>query len=162
MNAAHKENLKLIGERIRKLRFARGDSMKIAFEIRAKYGVKLDPSYLSRIERGKTEIPLRTLYAISDYFDLKPTYLMDGNQDNDRKIDPLVESKILDLTKKIGPEKLFDLLNVAEKIGRAMTDNKTETMPLVSSMLENKTGQETLVKQDIREKELDIPKAECG
>ena len=73
----HADWLIEIGGRIRKTRFARGVSMKIAHEIRQKYGVKLDPSYLSRIERGKTEIPLRTLFAISDYFGIKPAQLID-------------------------------------------------------------------------------------
>ena len=73
--------LKLIGGRIRKLRFAKGETMKVAYFIRAEYGVKLDPSYLSRIERGKTEIPLRTLLAISHYYGIKPGALLDGDQE---------------------------------------------------------------------------------
>ncbi len=52
--------------------------MNIARDIRARYGVKIDSSYLSRIERGKTEIPLRTLFALSDYFEVHPSYLLEN------------------------------------------------------------------------------------
>lgn len=66
-----------IGERVRQIREARGMHMTIAHEIRSRYGVKIDPSYLSRMERGKAEIPLRTLFAIADYFDVHPGHLID-------------------------------------------------------------------------------------
>ena len=71
------QSLLRIGERIRQIREARGMHMTIAHEIRTKYGVKIDPSYLSRMERGKAEIPLRTLFAIADYFDVHPAHLID-------------------------------------------------------------------------------------
>ena len=57
-----------IGARLREKRQEKGLSMAVARLIRAEYGVKLDPSYLSRIERGKNEIPLRTLCALADFY----------------------------------------------------------------------------------------------
>ena len=78
MLAKHEEILLTIGEKLRELRQSRGLSMNIARDIRAHYGVKIDSSYLSRIERGKTEIPLRTLFALSDYFEVHPAYFLEN------------------------------------------------------------------------------------
>ena len=41
-------------------------------QLRTQYGIKIDPSYLSKIENGKVEVPLRTLMAIADYFSVDP------------------------------------------------------------------------------------------
>jgi transcriptional regulator with XRE-family HTH domain len=57
-----------IGERLRQIRISRGKNMNIANEIRSLYGIKIDPSYLSRMERGLAEPPLRTLFALSRYY----------------------------------------------------------------------------------------------
>ena len=126
MRPWHAETLRLIGERIRKTRFARGYSMKIAHEIRARYGVKLDPSYLSRIERGKTEIPLRTLLAISDYFGLKPAFLLDSATGNNNRgtdyifMDPQLVQYLIRLKEVLGEENareyLQDLLSDVMKL----------------------------------------------
>ncbi len=67
-----------IGARIRLLRQGRGLNMKVmTADIRDGYGVKLDPSYLSKIESGKLEAPLRTLLAICDYFQVGPGWLLE-------------------------------------------------------------------------------------
>lgn len=66
-----------IGRRIRRIREAKGQKMTIAHEIRTRYNIKIDPSYLSRMERGKVEIPLRTLYALADFFDISLARLID-------------------------------------------------------------------------------------
>ncbi len=66
-----------IGGRLRKLRMDRNLSMRVAFRVRSDYGIKIDPSYLSRIERGKVEIPLRTLFALADFYDVSPGWLID-------------------------------------------------------------------------------------
>ena len=68
-----------IGGRLRRLRGKRGLSMRVAYLIRETYGVKIDPSYLSRIERGRVELPLRTLMAFADYYDVSPAWLLDGD-----------------------------------------------------------------------------------
>ncbi len=59
-----------IGETLRNLRVAKGLHLNAAHEIRKIHGVKIDPSYLSRMERGKAEIPLRTLNAIGLYYSI--------------------------------------------------------------------------------------------
>jgi transcriptional regulator with XRE-family HTH domain len=69
---------KLIGERLRKERLKRGLSMAVAREVRQIYCVKIDSSYLSRIELGKTEIPLRTLFALADYYEVQVSELTTG------------------------------------------------------------------------------------
>ena len=50
--------------------------MAIAATIRENYGVSLDASYLSRMERGKAEIPLRTLYALCLHYEITPEEIM--------------------------------------------------------------------------------------
>lgn len=78
MSRASKESFQ-IGQRIRQIRQARGLPQRIAEEIRFKYGVKLSSNYLSRMERGDTEIPLRTLFALADYLGVHPSHLIDPN-----------------------------------------------------------------------------------
>jgi transcriptional regulator with XRE-family HTH domain len=68
-----------VGEKLRRIREKRGQSMSVASIVRRQYGVKLDPSYLSRMERGKTEIPLRTLLALADFYDVDPGFLVRGD-----------------------------------------------------------------------------------
>ena len=79
--------LKDIGVRIKAPRAGRGLTLTaLSTELRAKYGVKIDAGYLSKIENGKAEIPLRTLFAIADYFEMSPTKLLgdDGRNDGPR------------------------------------------------------------------------------
>ena len=76
MAGASKESRE-IGYRIRQIRLARGKTQQISLEVRKKYGVKLSPNYLSRMERGQTEIPLRTLFALADYLEVHPNHLID-------------------------------------------------------------------------------------
>ena len=75
--------VKKIGERLRNVRETRGRNMTIAREIRERYGVKIDPSYLSRMERGKAEIPLRTLFALADYYEVEVASLLDPSTTGD-------------------------------------------------------------------------------
>ncbi len=51
--------------------------MTIADEIRVRYRVKLNASYLSKMERGKVAIPLKTLLALADYFSVHPGLWID-------------------------------------------------------------------------------------
>ncbi|MCB1308443.1 MAG: helix-turn-helix transcriptional regulator [Leptospiraceae bacterium] len=75
----HEKQLKEIGQRLRAVRKARGLPMRIAATIRERYGVKLDQSYLSRMERGESEVPLRTLFALADFFEVDPCDLLRPN-----------------------------------------------------------------------------------
>jgi len=75
-----------IGARLRQLRIARGKNMNIANDLRKTYNVKIDPSYLSRMERGKAEPPLRTLIALADYFDIPLTTLLAGVDETERSL----------------------------------------------------------------------------
>ncbi len=77
------QTVKKIGERLRNVRETRGKNMTIAREIRERYGVKIDPSYLSRMERGKAEIPLRTLFALADYYEVEVASLLHSAQTGD-------------------------------------------------------------------------------
>ena len=147
MLSRHSELLNVIGERIRKTRSARGVSMKIAHDIRAKYGVKLDPSYLSRIERGKTEIPLRTLLAISDYFGIKPAYLIEHSSTDSPTgteyvfMDPQLVQLLIRLREALGEElarehlqdTLKDILKLLDQINAGNKRVKvTAARPLTS------------------------------
>ncbi len=105
--------------------------MKIATDIRAQYGVKLDPSYLSRIERGKTEIPLRTLLAIADYFEIRPGFLLDYAPSDSPKgteyvfMDPQLVQYIIRLKELLGEENarehLQDLLRDILKLVNSLS-----------------------------------------
>ena len=74
------ERLDLMGRRLRALRRARGLSMRMADQVRNRYGVRLDPSYLSRVERGRAALPMRTLFALADYFGVEPTALFSAEE----------------------------------------------------------------------------------
>lgn len=66
-----------VGNQLRVVRESKNLTMSVALEIRDKYKVKLDKSYLSRMERGLTEIPTRTLLAFADYYDISVGQLID-------------------------------------------------------------------------------------
>ncbi len=83
MSTSLEHIVKKIGERLRNVRETRGKNMTIAREIRERYGVKIDPSYLSRMERGKAEIPLRTLFALADYYEVEVASLLDPSATGD-------------------------------------------------------------------------------
>ena len=67
-----------IGSRLRKLRLDRGLSMRISYLIRRDYDIKLTPSYLSRIERGTVDVPLRTLFALADFYKTSVSKILDS------------------------------------------------------------------------------------
>ncbi len=77
MNRSSDDPFLRIGKKIREIRTSRGLNTNVAYEIRQRYQVKIDPSYLSRMERGKAEIPLRTLFALADFYDINPGELLD-------------------------------------------------------------------------------------
>lgn len=68
---------RIIGSRIRATRKERDIKMTIADEVRAAYKVKLNPSYLSKMERGKVAIPLKTLLALADFYQVHPSLWID-------------------------------------------------------------------------------------
>ncbi len=98
-----------IGQKIRALRKAQGLSMRVAYKIRNDYEVKIDPSYLSRIERGRVEIPLRTLLALADYYKVSPAWLLDTESEYGETsgTDYVMES----------PEVVDGLKSLAEMVG---------------------------------------------
>ena len=114
MSRSFSENWIKIGERIRKLREAKGRSMSIADDIRAEYAVKLDASYLSRMELGKAQIPLRTIFALADYFKINPALLIDPDILGDMAgVDFLAQDETL----------LKNLIRLKEGLGDEKTRN---------------------------------------
>lgn len=75
----------IIGARIRRTRKERDIKMTIADDVRTKYKVKLNPSYLSKMERGKVAIPLKTLLALADYYSVHPSLWIDPVPDGANK-----------------------------------------------------------------------------
>ncbi len=77
--------LRYMGSRLRNLRAKQGETMAIHEKISKKYNIRLKQSYYSKLERGLVSPPLRTLYALADYFDvninslLDPSFLDQGN-----------------------------------------------------------------------------------
>ncbi len=90
--------------------------MSVAKTIRERYGVKLDPSYLSRMERGKAEIPLRTLFALARYYDADPrdlVYLEDFSDPDPAQylfLQPDVKAVLQSLHERLGKDHLIELL----------------------------------------------------
>jgi transcriptional regulator with XRE-family HTH domain len=90
--------------------------MAMARVIRERFGVKLDPSYLSRMERGRAEIPLRTLFALARYYGVDPrdlVYLEDFEQGGavaNVLAQPDIKSELQWLYDQFGEEQLLQLL----------------------------------------------------
>lgn len=105
-----------VGERLRRLREARGESMSVAREIRERFGVKLDPSYLSRMERGRAEIPLRTLFALARYYGVAPADLVhleefqQGGAVEELFSRPDLKTELEELYASLGRDQLLQLL----------------------------------------------------
>ncbi len=90
--------------------------MSVAKIIRERYGVKLDASYLSRMERGKVEIPLRTLFACAKYYEVDPCDLIRSDEYSDESpihnmfLHPDLKSAAEDLYRELGKDSLMELL----------------------------------------------------
>ena len=119
--------------------------MGVAFKIRADYNVKLDPSYLSRIERGKVEIPLRTLFALADYFDVNPLYLLDMEKaegDGGEYIleEPDLNDALRKLREKLGEDSAKEYVGKFIKQILAVVDDSTTPRPQASVLEERETA----------------------
>ena len=90
--------------------------MAVAKTIRERFGVKLDPSYLSRMERGRAEIPLRTLFALARYYDVAPGDLVyieecqGGGPLDEVLSQPDLKSELQELYDEFGRDQLLQLL----------------------------------------------------
>ena len=70
--------LERLGSRLRFLRTQKGLTMDMhAQQIATNYNVRLQQSYYSKIECGETVPPLRTLYALADYYGTTVCSLLD-------------------------------------------------------------------------------------
>lgn len=80
---------KAIGEILRDVRLIRTHKklLPVAKAVRQNYRVKIDSSYLSRMEKGKVEIPMRTLFALCNYYKIKAWVVLwlalAGSEDGD-------------------------------------------------------------------------------
>ena len=78
--------------------------------------MKLDPSYLSRMERGRAEIPLRTLFALARYYGVAPGDLVHleefqhGGPLEEVLSQPDVKSELHELFQLLGKDQLLQLL----------------------------------------------------
>ena len=120
-----------IGNRMRRLRKSNGLSMAMAYRLRTDYEIKIDPSYLSRIERGRVEIPLRTICAVAKFFEVSPAELVDPcASDAPRGVeyileDPNIIEDLRLLREKLGEEEaknyirrfLLQLLGIIRRVG---------------------------------------------
>ncbi len=90
--------------------------MAVAKIIRERFGVKLDASYLSRMERGKVEIPLRTLFACAKYYEIDPCDLIRSDEHVGESpvqhmlLQPDLKSAFELLYQEIGKDNLVELL----------------------------------------------------
>lgn len=102
-----------VGEELRHARRKRGETLSVANVIRLKYDVRLDKTYLSRIERGRLIPPAETLRAIAHYYDIRPGMLMDPTLPPGDEIDAddlLKDSQFLinfqELTRLLGSKQM--------------------------------------------------------
>jgi hypothetical protein len=109
---------KTIGETLRRIRVSRGHPLTIAHHIRDMYSIKLDPSYLSRMELGKAEVPLRTLTALADYYQISLQEILKHSDPNEKILKGIshivendqVHSSLLILIEELGEEKTLNLV----------------------------------------------------
>ncbi len=90
--------------------------MSVAREIRERFGVKLDPSYLSRMERGLAEIPRRTLFSLARYYGVAPADLVhleefqQGGAVEELFSRPDLKTELEELYASLGRDQLLQLL----------------------------------------------------
>ncbi|MFC2055644.1 helix-turn-helix domain-containing protein [Chloroflexota bacterium] len=82
----------LLGDRIRELRKIKGETLKSTSE-----GTDLSISYLSDIERGRTNPSLQTLETIANHFDITVTDLLSGVEFAGVKTDNALPPGLADL-----------------------------------------------------------------
>lgn len=96
--------------------------MSIHSTISKKYNIRMKQSYYSKIERGIVEPPLRTLYAIADYFGVNITHFFDPpdieQHDKLHYIlhNPSLYSLLVELEAEAGPKKAAEYLKVSLKL----------------------------------------------
>jgi transcriptional regulator with XRE-family HTH domain len=99
-----------LGDRIRELRKKKGETLKVTSE-----GAELSVSYLSDIERGRTNPSLQTLEALANHFSITVTDLLSGVEFAGTK------------TENALPPGLADLLN-DEEFGQQIDDGWVELL----------------------------------
>ena len=104
----------LLGERIRELRNNKGETLKATSE-----GTDLSVSYLSDIERGRTNPSLQTLEALANHFGITVTDLLSGVEFAGAK------------TENALPPGLADLLN-DEEFGEEIDDTWVELLAKIN------------------------------
>ncbi len=71
-----------IGNRLRSIRVSRGLNTSVAYEIRQQFNVKIDPNYLARIERGQARVPITTLKALANYYNVSLSSIVTTDDDS--------------------------------------------------------------------------------
>lgn len=103
-----------LGERIRELRKIKGETLKATSE-----GTDLSVSYLSDIERGRTNPSLQTLESLANHFGISVTDLLSGVEFAGVKTDNAL------------PPGLADLLN-DEEFGEEIDDSWIELLTKIN------------------------------
>ncbi|MEQ8352405.1 MAG: helix-turn-helix transcriptional regulator [Leptospiraceae bacterium] len=110
------ELISRFGQDVKLYRENRGLRMSDAAEdLRKRYGLKIDQSYLSRIESGQVDIKLKHFLALADYLQLDISSLVasltapSGIEYIAR--DPYVFRSLIRLREELGPEDALQTLN---------------------------------------------------
>lgn len=74
------EILKIVGKRIKELRESKGLSQ---VDLVGKMQGEIDPTNISRIESGRTNPTVYTLFRIAEALEIKPKELLDVNPSTD-------------------------------------------------------------------------------
>lgn len=103
----------LLGQRIRELRNIRGETLKDTSN-----GTNLSVSYLSDIERGRTNPSLQSLETLAKHFDISVTDLLAGVESAGLPSDNALPPGLADLLqdRNLGPEIDDDWVQLLQKI----------------------------------------------
>lgn len=127
-----------VAARLRTVRQRRGESTAVAREVRTRYGVKLDPSYLSKMERGEAEIPMRTLFALAEYYEIDPRELIELEPGESAALphassifaNSKLRTELAELSERLGSDLMIELMawflhflsRLADRFGGPRTD----------------------------------------
>ena len=124
-----------VAARLRRVRQHRGESTAVAREVRSRYGVKLDPSYLSKMERGEAEIPMRTFFALAEYYEIDPRELIKLEAGEARAVPHTIfantrlRSELAYLNERLGDELMLEVMDWFLQVVTRLTDRFAPDRP---------------------------------
>ena len=104
----------IIGSRIKEARLSKNMTQE---ELADKIDVSV--TFLSRVERGNSQINLKRLNELCDFLDISEGYVLDGTSSNS---DMYLKKEFNDILKKLSPEKQRLVYRIAQVIAEESTE----------------------------------------